>query len=96
MAENINISEALVLYLRHYPGKNDDEFISHYGPEVAAAAKEAVRALLEEAMKLQPDWNRLSLNEAGDYVESAMRDRHPELSTKALECIGNYYTYLMR
>jgi len=55
-----------------------------------------VRRILKEAMQVEPDWNRLSLNEAGDYVESEMHKRHPELSPKALEAIGNYYTYLMR
>jgi hypothetical protein len=94
--DDIDISEAIALYLKNYPGKNEVEFDSHFGPGSAVAAKEAVRTILEEAMKLDPDWNNLSLNEAGDYVESVMHDRHPELSRRALECIGNYYTYLMR
>jgi hypothetical protein len=47
-------------------------------------------------MRLEPDWSRLSLNEAGDYVESVMHERHPELTPRALEAIGNYYTFLMR
>jgi hypothetical protein len=51
---------------------------------------------LREAMQIEPDWNRLSLNEAGDYVESVIHDRHPDLAPKALEAIGNYYTFLMR
>lgn len=55
-----------------------------------------MRLILNEAMQLEPDWSRLSLNEAGDYVESLMHRRHPELTPKALEAIGNYYTYLMR
>ncbi len=47
-------------------------------------------------MTLQPDWNTMSRNDAGDFVESVMHERHPELSTKSLERIGNYFTYLMR
>ena len=93
---NIDTNEAIALCLKHYPGKNDTEFDSHYGPEAAPSAKEAVNNILREAIKIEPDWSQLSLNEAGDYVASVMHDRHPELTNKALECIGNYYTYLMR
>jgi hypothetical protein len=55
-----------------------------------------VRLILKEAMQIEPDWNLLSLNEAGDYVESEMHKRYPELTPKTLEAIGNYYTYLVR
>jgi hypothetical protein len=93
---NFDISEAIALYLKNYPGKNDAEFASHFGPETTAAAKEAVNSILTEAMKIEPDWSRMSLNEAGDHVEMVMHTAHPELTKSALECIGNYYTYLMR
>ena len=92
---NFDLSDAVALYLQRYPGKNDEAFNSFYGP-ASAQAHEQVRRILKEAMQVEPDWNRLSLNEAGDYVESEMHKRHPELSPKALEAIGNYYTYLMR
>lgn len=93
--EDFSLSEAVALYLRRYPGKNEDEFNLRYGA-ASGHALDQVKALLREAMKVEPDWNRLSLNEAGDYVESVMSERHPELSSKALEAIGNYYTFLMR
>jgi hypothetical protein len=64
--DGIDINEATTLYLKRYPGKNDVEFDSHYGA-AAATARERVRAVLDEAMKLSPDWNSLTLNEAGDY-----------------------------
>jgi hypothetical protein len=92
---NFSLSEAVALYLKGYPGKNEQEFNSHYGSE-SGQALDQVKLILREAMKVEPDWNRLSLNEAGDYVESVMSERHPELSPKALEAIGNYYTFLMR
>jgi hypothetical protein len=97
MASNgdFSLSEAVALYLKHYPGKNEEEFNSRYGSQ-SGQALDQVKQLLREAMKVEPDWNRLSLNEAGDYVESVMSERHPELSPKALEAIGNYYTFLMR
>jgi hypothetical protein len=92
---NFNLSDAIALYLKRYPGRNEEEFNSYYGP-ASGNAQQQVRSILNEAMKVEPDWNRLSLNEAGDYVEAVMRERHPELTPKALEAIGNYYTFLMR
>ncbi len=93
--EVVDINDAIVIYLKHYPGNNDAEFDSHFEPN-AATARSQVREVLGEAMKLKPDWNTMSLNDAGDFVESVMHERHPELSAKSLECIGNYFTYLMR
>lgn len=95
MPNSFDLSNAIALYLRRYPGKNEEEFNSYYGSG-SGAAYEQVRLVLNEAMQIEPDWNRLSLNEAGDYVESVIHERHPELTPKALEAIGNYYTYLMR
>ncbi|MBU8809939.1 hypothetical protein KL953_13715 [Mycolicibacterium goodii] len=95
-ASEIDVSQALALYLKHYPGKNDTEFDDFYGAQVAPAARALVRSLLDEAMSIRPDWSHMTLNDAGDFVEAEMHTRHPELSPKALECIGNYYTYLMR
>jgi len=70
-------------------------YASRYGTD-AQVVRDNVRLILGEAIKIEPDWNRLTLNEAGDYVESVMHDRHPELSAETLTSIGNYYTYLMR
>ncbi|MEW2481741.1 hypothetical protein AB0876_19320 [Mycobacterium sp. NPDC049093] len=96
VGDEIDINEAIALYLKHYPGRNDAEFALYFGSAAAGVAKGSVRALLDEAMSIQPDWNSMDLNEAGDYVESVMQDHHPELSRKSLDCIGNYFTYLMR
>lgn len=90
-----DLSDAIALYLKCYPGKNEAEFNAYYG-SASENANEQVRLILNEAMRVDTDWNRLSLNEAGDYVEAVMHERHPELTPKALEAIGNYYTYLMR
>lgn len=92
----VNASEAITLYLEHYPGRNDAEFLARYGADHTPAAEQLVRELLAEAMTVQPDWTRMSLNDAGDHVQSVMHERHPELSAEALASIGNYYTYLMR
>ena len=93
--DDIDVNEAIVLYLQRYPGSNRDDFESHFGSR-ASIAMDQVRAVLNEAMKVEPDWNRMTLNEAGDYVEAVMHERHPSLTPQALEAIGNYYTFQMR
>jgi hypothetical protein len=95
MDEPLDTSEAIVTFLKRYPGQNRDEFEARYGPS-ADVVKGEVKKLLDEAMRIEPDWSKLDLNGAGDFVESVMHERHPELSTRALTSIGNYYTYLMR
>jgi hypothetical protein len=92
----IDVSEALTLHLKHYPGRNDAEFLARYGAEQAPVAEQVVRNLLAEAITVQPDWTRMSLDDAGDHVQAVMHARHPELTAEALASIGNYYTYLMR
>ncbi|OBF53304.1 hypothetical protein A5787_06105 [Mycobacterium sp. 852002-50816_SCH5313054-b] len=94
-SDDVDLNEAIVSCLRRYPASNRGEFEARFG-SAAAAVMEQVRAILNEAMTVEPDWNRMQLNEAGDYVEAVMHDRHPNLTPEALEAIGNYYTFQMR
>jgi hypothetical protein len=91
----VDVSEAIVIYLKKYPGKNTEEFEKAYGDE-AGSVKQLVQVILDEAMRVNPDWSKVDLNGAGDFVESVMSERHPGLTGKALTAIGNYYTYQMR
>lgn len=60
-----DINEAIVLLLRRYPGENDLEFEARYGAD-ADAARKYVALILAEAVKVEPDWKRLTLDEAGN------------------------------
>lgn len=91
----LDLSEAIVIFLRKYPGKNIAEFEATYGGD-ADSVRFSVQEMLNESMKINPDWSTLDLNGAGDFVESTMHERHPELTTLALKAIGNFYTYQMR
>lgn len=93
--DEVDLNEAVVLYLSRYPASNRAEFDSRFGP-AAAAVMEWVRSVLNEAMRVEPDWDRMTLNDAGEYVEAVMRERHPSLTPQALEAIGNYYTFQTR
>lgn len=89
----MDINEAIVLYLKHYPSSNKEEFRSVFKDESHEAA---VRAILDETMQTNIEWGHKTLIELGDEVQSIMHERHPELSTEALRRLGNYFTYLVK
>lgn len=91
--QHLDISEAIVVFLKNYPGKNEEEFEARFGD---GAAREAVRAILDETSRIRIEWGDKSLVEIGDEVEKVMRERHPELSPAALEKLSNYFTYLVK
>lgn len=88
-----DLSEAVVVYLRNYPGTNDAEFEARFG---ATGAREAVRAILDDTSSIPIDGPHPSLVALGDEVERVMHERHPALSPAALEKLSNYVTYLAR
>ena len=89
------VNDGICVYLRHYPGKNDDEFNQVFGSR-SDLILTRVRELLAEAMKVEVDWTGLTLSEGGDVVKGVMAERHPQLSPEALAALRRYYTYLMR
>ncbi|MCR2762627.1 hypothetical protein NQ152_03800 [Microbacterium sp. zg.B48] len=91
--QHLDISEAVVVFLKNYPGQNDEEFEARFGTD---AAREAVRAVLDETSRIRIDWADKSLVDIGEEVEQVMHERHPELSAAALEKLSNYFTYLVR
>jgi hypothetical protein len=91
--QHVDISDALVVFLENYPGKNDDEFEARFG---TTDARERVREILDETSRIRIEWGTKSLIEIGDEVEKIMHERHPGLSPAALEKLSNYFTYLVR
>ncbi|REK73931.1 hypothetical protein DX116_00880 [Aeromicrobium endophyticum] len=89
-----DLSEAVALFLKRYPGKNDDEFRSRV---TDPALQEAVRSLLDETMTIQVDWDvRTTLPDIGDEVRDVVRQRHPDLSDAAVDNLASYFTYLVK
>lgn len=89
-----DLSEAVALFLKRYPGKNDDEFRSRV---TDPALQEAVRSILDETMTIQVDWDlNTTLPEIGDEVRDVVRQRHPDLSDAAVDKLANYFTYLVK
>jgi len=81
------------LFLKRYPGSNEEEFSSEVR---TVAAREAVRSILDETMRIRIDWGHKSLSDIGHEVAAVMHERHPELSPAALQKLGNYFTYLVK
>lgn len=90
---DFDISEAIVVYLGNYPGRNDAEFQARFGDGEGLSA---VRAVLDETMGAPIDMAGKSLIEIGADLCSLMHKRHPELSEAALEKLGNFFTYLVK
>lgn len=89
---NADISEAIVVFLKRYPGKNDEEFDASFDSD----AREGVRTILNETSSIRIDWAGKSLIEIGREVHEVMHERHPELTDAALEKLTNYFTYLVK
>ncbi|WP_206447162.1 hypothetical protein [Agrococcus sp. KRD186] len=89
----MDISEAILLKLKHYPGPNEADFQSKHPSEAAQAA---VRAILDEAMRIQIESGSKTLIEIGDEVSGVMGERHQGLLADALDELANYFTYLVK
>lgn len=87
--EDIDVNEAIILCLRRYPARNRAEFESYFGSK-ATVANDEMHAILNEAMRVEPDWNRMTLNGAGHYVEAVMHERYPTLTQQSLKAIANF------
>lgn len=89
----VSLSEAIVLQLKHFPRKNDEEFLAAVTDE---STRDAVRAVLDETRAIHIEWGRKSLTDIGQEVRDHLRQRHPELSEAAVHRLGSYFTYLVK
>ncbi|GAA1726247.1 hypothetical protein [Aeromicrobium alkaliterrae] len=89
----VDLSEAVVLFLKRYPSSNSAEFEATVSSE---ATRSEVQSLLDETMAVPIEWDEKSLVEIGDEVVTVMRERHPDLSEAALRKLGSYFTYLVK
>lgn len=89
----MDISQAIVLFLKHHPVGNEEEFCSRVDQK---RDREAVRAILDETMRIPIHWDGKTLVDIGNEVGEALRARHPELSAPAIRKLRNYFTYLVK
>lgn len=62
----------------------------------AETARDAVRVILDETMKIRIDWGEKTLIDIGHELKSVMHERHPGLTAAALKKLGDYFTYLVK
>lgn len=91
--QTVDLSEAIVLFLNHYPGKNEAEFLARVESK---ATRDVVNAILEETQRIKIEWGEKTLIDIGREVREVMHERHPELSEAALKKLGNFFTYLVK
>jgi hypothetical protein len=89
----VTVSDAIVLYLKRFPGKNTEEFLAEVHDE---RTREAALAVIGEAHQVPMVWGTKTLIEIGQEHRAMMRQRHPELSDAAIDNLGNYFTYLVK
>lgn len=89
----VSLSDGIVLLLKGFPRKNDEEFLAGVDD---SAVRDAVRSIVSETQQVRIDWGQKTLTEIGQEVRAVMRARHPELSEAALDRLGSYYTYLVK
>jgi len=75
---------------------DEDAFTIRYGENRGRDLLSRVGELLDDAMKIDVDWNSCTLVEGGRYVKGLMKERHPYLSDEALGLIGGYFNYRWR
>lgn len=89
----MTISEAITIYLKHYPASNKTEFDTLVESETD---RNAVQTILDETAATPIEWGNKSLVEIGQEAEAIIHQRHPELTPQALKHLVNYFTYLVK
>ena len=93
--EQPDLSTAICVHLKNYPGRNAQQFEDVFGDR-AEQLCERILEILTETIKIDLDWTGLTLSDGGKAVQAIMAERHPGLSDEALSHLGNYYTYLVK
>jgi hypothetical protein len=71
-----DLSAAVCIYLARYPGPNQKQFNEVFADR-AEPMRRQVRSILTETIKIDLDWDGLSLRDGGYAVKAVMAERHP-------------------
>lgn len=78
------------------PGFDSREVIARYGEEDGGALIDKIQSLMAEAMRMEVDWTKYDLAGSQTYIETRLREAHPELTPEAAECFGRYFSFQNR
>ena len=92
-----DISRAISSYLGFgsspFPRQDRSRIVEEFGAEKASELERGVIAILNEANKIDVDWEGSSLSSAGSFIRFAMKNRYSALSDEALDAIVWQFTY---
>lgn len=92
LLDEIDLGDAVVRFLAKDQASAEEGFRAGFASEAACGAgRVAMRALLLETMRIQPDWNR-PLDGIRVEIAAVLGERHPELSSEARDRLGRYFT----
>ena len=100
--EDRELSRAIVAYVakgRSAFPRSDVDAVTTFASEHGLNADELlarVRAILDECMSIEIDWQKNSLVEGGTRAQRVMAERHPELGQDALDALFWTFTYNWR
>jgi hypothetical protein len=91
------LSRAVVAYLRGaglaWPRRSLDAVAGAMGSDVAERLGPRLEQLADETLYWPVDWNRHDLLPAMDVVRGGLAERHPELSSEAVEALVWEFSY---
>ena len=94
------LSRAVVAYLRGaglaWPRRSLDAVAEAMGSDVAERLGPRLERLADEILYWPVDWDRHDLLSAMDVVRRGLAERHPELSSEAVEALVWEFSYVYR
>ena len=91
------INEAVPLYLGYeldpFPKEDASRLVSKFGVERGNELESQVKMLLNELIKLKPDWNAHTLVTASRWAVAELRQVHPELDNRSIAALEWVYSW---
>lgn len=97
MGVDVRKSRAVVLFLgwrsSPVPLRDSQRLVDEYGASDGAVLERYVNEVIDELHSLEVDWSVDTLTSAAAKAVRLVSDRHPELSSDALEALQWKFTY---
>jgi hypothetical protein len=91
------LSRAVVAYIRgagkSWPHRSPEAVARAMGADTAQRLGPQLKRLADETVYWPVDWDQHDLNSAAEMVRSGVAERHPELSSEAIEALLWDFSY---
>ncbi|KUH84624.1 hypothetical protein [Mycobacterium sp. IS-1556] len=95
-AQTVNEAVLIGMSESAIPRVDRQKLIDHYGEDEGNVAADRVIELVREAVAMPIDWGTMTLAEGVNDIIGRFSQRHPELSSAALEEIGRCVGWQLR